>query len=179
MKRTVTSPKSKALWLINHTSLTFNQIAEFCSLHPMEIKSIADNIMHNTLQEKSPVICNETTRESIEKCEKNPSESLEILSYNLDPSIKITIKKHIYTGISKRQNKPSAILWLIANIPNITINEIRSITGCTKLLAEAIINKTHSKINEITPKDPASLGLCTQSQLNTVINLHKKPSNEH
>lgn len=174
MKRTVTSPKSKALWLINNTSLTFNQIADFCNLHIIEVKSISDNIMCQSLQEKSPITQNEITLEHIQECEKNPNKSLELLEYNLDPSLKITIKKRTYISVSKRQNKPSATLWLINTIPTITIPEIRTLIGCTKQMAESIFNKTYSKINEITPKDPASLGLCTQSQLNNLINAHKK-----
>ncbi len=169
LDRTVTSPKATALWLINNTSVTFQQIADFCQLHQMEVKSIADGVMSKSLRDKNPVLSNEITQSNIDECEGDPSKSLKILGYGLDPDIKIKVKKKGYISVSKRHNKPSAILWLHKNISNITAKEIRTITGASKQMIDSVINGTHRYSSEITPKDPVSLGLCTQIQLNTLI----------
>jgi hypothetical protein len=176
LKRTVTSPKATALWLINNTSLTFRQIADFCSLHQMEVKSIADGVMSASLKEKNPILHKEVTEEQIHECEQDESKSLDVLGFGLDGITNIKVKKKAYVSISKRHNKPSAILWLHKNITNITIQDIRTITSATKQMIESVINGTYRYSKEIAPKDPVSLGLCTQSQLNALIEKTKERS---
>lgn len=169
INRIVTSPKATALWFVNNTSLTFQQIANFCGLHLMEVKSIADGVMSKSLREKDPIFHNEVTLEKIEECEKDANKDLIINGYELDEDFKIKIKKKGYVSVSKRQNKPNAILWLHKNVPNITAKEIRSVTGVTKKLVESIIDGSYKHLKDLTPKDPVSLGLCTQLQLNSLI----------
>lgn len=169
LNKTVTSPKATALWLVNNTSLTFQQIADFCSLHLMEVKSIADGVISRNLREKSPISHNETTEEKIIECERDSTKSLVVEGYDLGDELKIKIKKKGYVSVSKRQNKPSAVLWLIKNVPDITVTEIRSLVGVTKPMAESVINGSYRYYSDLTPKDPVSLGICTQSQLNTLI----------
>jgi hypothetical protein len=173
VKRSVTSPKSKALWLIHNTSLTFKQIAEFCSLHELEIKSIADGIMSATLRERSPILDGEITQDQIAICEKNPETFLTIHGYGLDDGLSIKIKNKTYVSVAKRQNKPSAILWLHKNIVGISAKDIRSITGATTQMIESIVSGTYRLMSEISSKDPVSLGICTQTQLNALIVKYK------
>jgi hypothetical protein len=173
LSRSVTSPKSKALWLINNTSLTFKQIADFCSIHELEVKSIADGVMSSSLREKSPIVDNEITIDQIHQCEKNPLSALIINHYGLDESLSLKIKNKTYISVAKRQNKPSAILWLKNNIYGITVKDIKSITGATSKMIESIIAEKYRLINEVSPKDPVSLGICTQMQLNTLIQKYK------
>ncbi len=173
VKRSVTSPKSKALWLIHNTSLTFKQIAEFCSLHELEIKSIADGIMSATLRERSPILDGEITQDQIAICEKNPETFLKIHGYGLDDGLSIKIKNKTYVSVAKRQNKPSAILWLHKNIVGISAKDIRSITGATTQMIESIVGGTYRLMSEISSKDPVSLGICTQTQLNALIVKYK------
>lgn len=177
IKRTVTSPKATALWLVNNTSLTFQQIADFCSLHQMEVKSIADGVMSSSLREKSPVLHNELSSEDIAECEANPKKKLQILGYDLDSEIKVKVKAKTYVSVAKRHNKPSAVLWLHKNISGISPKEIRSITGATKQMIDSIIAGTYRHYDELVAKDPVSLGLCTQAQLNAMMDKFKSTSN--
>ena len=169
VKRSVTSPKSKALWLIHNTSLTFKQIADFCLLHELEIKSIADGIMSATLRERSPIFDGEITQEQISVCEQNPEKTLVIQGHNFDEGLTIKVKNKTYVSVAKRQNKPSAILWLSKNIAGITPKEIRSITGATTQMIDSIVTGKYRLMSEIVAKDPVSLGICTQTQLNALI----------
>ncbi len=173
VKRSVTSPKSKALWLIHNTSLTFKQIADFCLLHELEIKSIADGIMSATLRERSPLLDGEITQEQITSSEHNSEKPLTIQGYNFDEGLSIKVKNKTYVSVAKRQNKPSAILWLHRNIASITPKEIRSITGATMQMIDSIVMGKYRLMSEITPKDPVSLGICTQTQLNALIVKYK------
>jgi len=169
IKRAVTSPKAKALWLIQNTSLTFRQIANFCLIHELEVKSIADGIMSASLRGKNPILEGEVTQEQIAECEKNSEKNLTVQGYNLSEDLSIKVKNKTYVSVAKRQNKPSAVLWLHKNIVGITPKEIRSITGATSQMIEAIIAGTHRMISDLSPKDPVSLGICTQTQLNALM----------
>lgn len=174
LKRIITSPKATAVWLLDNTSLTFKQIADFCHMHTVEIRSIADGIMSGGVKPKNPILTGELTKEQILECEKNPNKALEIQDYDLDNSFNLKIKSKTYVSLSKRQNKPSAILWLISHVDGISIKEIKALTGATKPMIESILDKTYKTINEITPKDPVSLGICTQIQLNEIISRVQK-----
>ena len=173
VKRSVTSPKSKALWLIHNTSLTFKQIADFCLLHELEIKSIADGIMSATLRERSPILDGEITQEQIAICEKNSEKTLVIQGHSFDEGLTIKVKNKTYVSVAKRQNKPSAILWLHKNIAGIAPKEIRTITGATTQMIDAIVTGQYRLMSEIVAKDPVSLGICTQTQLNALITKSK------
>lgn len=174
IKRVVTSPKATAAWLLANTSLTFKQIADFCHMHTVEVRSIADGVMSDGIKPKNPILAGELTKEEISESEANPNKSLEIQGYDLDQSFNLKIKSKTYVSLSKRQNKPSAIMWLINNVEGISIKEIRSLTGATKPMIESIMGKTHKSFNEIVPKDPVSLGICTQTQLNEVVSKLQK-----
>ncbi len=173
LTRTVTMPKAKAVWLLDNTKLTFSQIAHFCNMHTIEIRSIADGIMSSNVKPQSPIIAGEITIEQISECEQNPSKMLSISDYDID-SFNIKIKTKTYVSISKRQNKSSAVLWLVTNLKGISLKQIKLLTGATKVMIESIIKKTYKNLDEITPKDPVSLGICTQTQLNDIVSTLQK-----
>lgn len=173
LTRAVTMPKAKAVWLLENTKLTFEQIAKFCKMHTIEIRSIADGIMSNNIRPQSPIIAGEVTLENIYECEKDSTKNLEILEFGID-DFNIKVKPKTYVSISKRQNKSSAVLWLLNNCKNISPKEIKALTGATKVMIESIANGSYKSLSEITPKDPVSLGICTQTQLNDVINSLQK-----
>ena len=124
LKRSVTMPKATASWLLANTKLTFKQIADFCGIHTIEVRSIADGIMLKNVKPKNPILSGEITLEQISECEKDSSKTLEIQDYDIDSSFNIKIKAKTYISLSKRQNKPSAVLWIINNIRGIASNII-------------------------------------------------------
>lgn len=173
LKRSVTMPKATAVWLLENTKLTFKQIADFCQIHTIEVRSIADGIMSSSIRAKSPVASGEVTLESIAECEKDSTKSLEIQDYDIE-SFNIKVKSKTYVSLSKRQNKPSAVLWLVNNVKGISVKEIRALTGATKTMIDSIIDGSYKSLGEISAKDPVSLGICTQTQLNDIVNKLQK-----
>lgn len=163
-------PKSTAVWLIDNTSLTFKQIADFCGLHELEVHGIADGDVANDIIGRSPIENGQLTRENIEECEKDSNKQLILCSCIADTiEVKKTRKNTTYVPMARRGDKPDGIMYLIKNYPNITNQQIRRLVNTTTPLIESIRNKTHWNIREIKPRDPVLLGLCSQSQFNAVI----------
>lgn len=167
-------PKATAVWLIENTTLTFDQIAEFCGLHPLEVQGIADGDVANSVIGVDPVSKGITTRENIEAAEKDSKVSItlneEYLTYIKKESKR---KKAKYTPVARRQDKPDAIAWLTKNHPEITDAQISKLVGTTKKTIEDIRNRTYWNISNLKPRDPVLLGICTQTALEAVIKTAK------
>ncbi len=162
-------PKATAVWLIDNTGLTFDQIAAFCGLHVLEVKGIADGDVATGIRGLDPVSGGILTREEIARCDADPNGRLQILkSIALD--IKPPKKKGPrYTPLSKRQDRPDAIAWLLRNHPELSTQQICRLLGTTKNTVQAINDRTHWKSTEIRPRDPVLLGLCQQIELDAAV----------
>ena len=156
--------KATAVWLVENTSLTFRQIATFCGLHELEISGIADGEVAQGIRGMDPISTNQLTREEIENCERNADRNLELM---INPAAKGEKKRRgpKYTPLSKRQDKPSAILWLVKFHPELTDAQISKLVGTTKNTIQSIRQRSHWNINNIQPIDPVALGLCKQVEL--------------
>ena len=156
--------KATAVWLVENTSLTFRQIATFCGLHELEISGIADGEVAQGIRGMDPISTNQLTREEIENCERNEDRNLELM---INPAAKGEKKRRgpKYTPLSKRQDKPSAILWLVKFHPELTDAQISKLVGTTKNTIQSIRQRSHWNINNIQPIDPVALGLCKQVEL--------------
>lgn len=159
-------PKATAVWLIDNTTLTFEQIGDFCKLHPLEVQAIADGEIAVGMVGHDPVSAGELTFDEIERCQVDPTSRLRITKHALEGKFK---KKAKYTPVALRQAKPNGIAWLLKEIPGITDGDIIRTIGTTKGTIEAIRSKTHRNINEIKPESPAHLGLCTTHELNELL----------
>ena len=160
--------KATAVWLVENTSLTFNQISQFCGLHELEISGIADGEVANGIRGMDPISSNQLTQEEIEKCEKDPSSRLEL---TVNPATAGEEKRRgpRYTPLSKRQDKPAAIAWLVKFHSELTDSQIIKLVGTTKPTIQAIRSRTHWNITNIVPTDPVVLGLCKQVELDSII----------
>ena len=157
-------PKATAVWLVDNTTLTFEQIAEFCGLHPLEVQGIADDEVAIGIQGQDPIAANELTRAEIERCEGNGKARLQRAKTNL-PLPKRRTKGPRYTPVAKRQDKPDAIAWLLRHHPELKDSQIIRLVGTTKNTIEAVRERTHWNSANLTPMDPVTLGLCTQINL--------------
>lgn len=161
-------PKATAVWLIDNTTLTFDQIAEFCVLHPLEVKGIADGDVAIGVRGIDPITQSQLTREEIEKAEKSNS-------YRMKLSRQKTIvpnkskKAPRYTPVSKRQNRPDAIAWIVRHHPEISDAQISKLLGTTKITITAIRDRTHWNSTNLQATDPVGLGLCSQIELDQVV----------
>ena len=164
MAATPLMPKATAVWLIDNTTLTFDQIANFCVLHPLEVKAIADGDSAQGIKGMDPVLAGQLQREEIEKAEKDPNYRMKIS----EPKVRVPeIKRRgpRYTPVSKRQDRPNAILWLVRNHPELKDAQIMRLVGTTKPTIQAIRERTHWNSATLTPTDPVTLGLCSQLEL--------------
>jgi len=160
-------PKATAVWLVDNTTLTFRQIAEFCGLHELEVSGIADGEVATSIKGFDPIQNNQLTIEEIRRCEADPAARLRLLHRNIAPPPKR--KGPRYTPVSKRQDRPAAIAWIVRNHPEVETVQIAKLLGSTKPTIEAIRNRTHWNSANIQPVDPVALGLCTQSALDAVV----------
>jgi uncharacterized protein len=171
--------KATAIWLIENTSLTFKQIADFCHIHELEVKGIADGEVATGILGLDPIAAHQLTREEIERCTKDPNASLKLAS-NIGTEILNKRKKQTkYTPIARRQDKPDAVYWILKNYPDVQDSQIVKLLGTTKSTIETIKDRSHWNIKNIRPRDPVLLGVCTQVELDTVIEKAKllsKPS---
>ena len=165
--------KATAVWLVENTSLTFRQIATFCGLHELEISGIADGEVAQGIRGMDPISTNQLTREEIENCERNADRNLELM---INPAAKGEKKRRgpKYTPLSKRQDKPSAILWLVKFHPDLTDSQISKLVGTTKNTIQSIRQRSHWNINNIQPIDPVALGLCKQVELDIQVKRSSK-----
>jgi len=161
-------PKATAVWLIENTTLTFKQIANFCQLHELEVKGIADGDVAVGIKAYNPILAGELTRDEIESCSKDPNKALKINQKTVEYEVK-KVTGPRYTPLSKRQDRPDAIAWLVKNYPQLSEGQISKLVGTTKNTVEAIKSRKHWNIQNITPKDPVALNLCTQSELQKAI----------
>jgi len=171
-------PKATAVWLIDNTTLTFEQIAEFCGLHPLEVKGIADEDVAKGIKGIDPIATGQLTREQIEEAEKDPSLKLEMAKAKHEvPHVKQK-KTPRYTPVSKRQDKPDAIYWLLRNHPELTDADIIRLIGTTKATIAKIRERGHWNSQNIKAVDPVTLGLCSQIELDFAVAraARRKPS---
>jgi hypothetical protein len=162
-------PKATAVWLVDNTSLTFEQIADFCGLHPLEVKGIADEDVAKGIKGQDPVATGQLTREQIEQAEKDPKVRLKMAA----PKHKIPPVKQKrsprYTPVSKRQDKPDAVYWLLRNHSEFTDADIIKLIGTTKATIQKIRERSHWNATNIKAVDPVTLGLCSQLELDLAV----------
>lgn len=157
-------PKATAVWLVENTALSFEQIAQFCGLHPLEVQGIADGEVSGGIRGVDPIASGQLTMDEIKRCEADPKLQLEIKSTAKQYIMQKT-KGSRYTPVARRQDKPDAIAWLIKNFPTMTDAQIAKLIGTTKNTIQAVRTKTHWNSGNIKPRDPVLLGLCTQTHL--------------
>ena len=162
-------PKSTAVWLIDNTSLTFEQIAKFCNLHVLEVQGIADGEVAIGIQGKSPIIAGELTLEEINKCEKDNTLLLKIIEDKIPLSSDTKKKKRSFTPASRRVMIPDAIAWLTKHYPELKDSQIIKLVGTTKNTINSVKNREHWNMQNISPRDPVLLSLCKQTELSTAV----------
>ena len=164
-------PKATAVWLIDNTALTFKQISEFCELHILEVEGIADGDVATGIRGADPIANGQLAREQIEKGEKDENYVLKATIFENESlaNRKSRKKGPRYTPLSRRQDRPDAIAWLVRNHPEIADSKIAKLIGTTKPTISAIRERTHWKMSTINPTDPVSLGLCSQIDLDEVV----------
>ncbi|WP_294640303.1 DUF1013 domain-containing protein [uncultured Aureimonas sp.] len=164
MAQQLLMPKATAVWLVDNTSLSFDQIAEFCTLHPLEVKAIADGEAAQGIKGMDPIITGQLTRDEIVRAEKDEKYRLKLAP----PKVRVPEAKRKgprYTPVSKRQDRPNAILWLVRNHPELKDPAISRLVGTTKHTIEQIRERTHWNSANLQPMDPVTLGLCSQIDL--------------
>ena len=159
-------PHATASWLVDNTALTFEQIAEFCGLHILEVQAIADDTAATKLTGRDPVRAGELNQEEIDRGQADPQYRLRIQK---EPDKARRTKGPRYTPVSKRQDKPDGIAWIIRNHPEVTDGQISRLIGTTRTTISALRDRSHWNIANITPKDPVTLGLCSQRELDATV----------
>ena len=167
-------PKATAVWLVENTSLTFEQIADFCGLHSLEVKGIADGEVATGFRGLDPVGAGMLTRAEIARCELDPKSRLKISRSVAADQKKPKRKEPRYTPLSKRQDRPDAIAWLLRNHPELPDAAIMKLVGTTKPTIQSIRDRTHWNSVNIKPVDPVTLGLCSQLELDFEVNRANK-----
>jgi hypothetical protein len=159
-------PKATAVWLVDNTALSFEQIADFCKLHPLEVRSIADGDAAQGIKGLDPIQSGQLTRDEIEKAEADPAHKLKLADPKVRlPETPVSGKGGRYTPVSRRQDRPNAILWLVRNHPELKDAQIMRLVGTTKSTITSIRDRTHWNSAGLQPMDPVTLGLCSQIQL--------------
>jgi len=155
-----------AAWLVDNTALTFEQIAIFCGLHILEIQAIADDTAATKLTGRDPIRSGELTQAEIDRVAADPAARLKL---EKQPEQERRTKGPRYTPVSMRQDKPDGIAWIVRNHPEVTDNQIAKLIGTTKTTIAAIRDKRHWNMTNIAPKDPVTLGLCPQRELDAMV----------
>ncbi len=158
-------PKATAVWLLDNTALTFDQVADFCKLHPLEVKAIADGDSAQGIKGLDPIQTGQLTREEIEAAEADPNSRLKLAERKVRVPEQKSKRGPRYTPVSRRQDRPNAILWLIRNHPELKDSQIMRLVGTTKSTIQGIRDRTHWNAANLQPLDPVTLGLCTQIDL--------------
>lgn len=161
-------PKATAKWLVENTALTFEQIAEFTQMHSLEIQGIADGEVAGSIAPNDPVSSGDLTKEEIERCEKDAGSSLKMNSAAIE-FMSRKRKGARYTPVARRQDKPDAVSWLLKHHPELTEAQIVKLIGTTKSTIAAVRDRSHWNSNNLNPRDPVLLGLCTQTALNDAV----------
>ncbi len=176
MADTPLMPKATAVWLVDNTSLTFEQIADFCGLHMLEVKGIADGDVAHGIKGMDPISSNQLKREEIELGQEDAKYRLRLQKSKvvIPPSKKKLRKRPKYVPVSKRQDRPNAIVWLVHNHPELKDAQIIRLVGTTKPTIEKIKERTHTNMSNFQPVDPVALGLCTQGDLDEEVEMAGK-----
>ncbi len=169
MSRAPLMPKATAVWLVENTVLTFKQIADFCHLHELEIKGIADGDVATGIKGLDPVTGGQLTREEIAAAEADINRPLHILESKVDVQVKVATSGPRYTPVSRRGDRPDAIQWLLRYHPELADAAIMKLVGTTKHTINAVRDRSHWNITSIKPVDPVSLGLCSQIDLDFAV----------
>jgi hypothetical protein len=154
-------PKATAVWLVENSTLTFKQIANFCSLHELEVKGIADGDVAKGIKAYNPILAGQLSREEIDLCSKDSSRNLNLVQRAEEVQVKER-KKPKYTPLSKRQDRPDAALWLLKNYAEFTDGQISKLVGSTKGTVSLIRKRSYWNFSNLKAKDPVILGLCSQ-----------------
>ncbi len=162
-------PKATAVWLIDNTTLTFEQIADFCELHPLEVKGIADGEVAENMRGADPVASGELTREEIAKGEKDKTYRLKTPAPKHAAAPEPKRKGARFTPVSRRKDRPDAIAWFLRNHPEVPDAQISRLIGTTKSTIESVRSKAHWNTSNLKPVDPVTLGLCSQIELDAVV----------
>jgi len=162
-------PKATAVWLVENTSLTFDQIAAFCGLHVLEVKGIADGDVAQGIKGLDPVTSGQLTREEIATAERDSGHELHLAEPKVHVPEAPAKKGPRYTPVSRRQDRPNAVLWLLRNHPELKDSQIMRLVGTTKPTITQIRDRSHWNAPNLTPQDPVTLGLCTQTDLDAEV----------
>ena len=162
-------PKATAIWLVDNTSLSFRQIGDFCGMHELEIKGIADGEVGVGIKGLNPITSGQLTKDEIDRCADNEDESLKIIENEISEKTEQSKKKKKYTPLSKRQDRPDAVYWLIRNHPELKDSQVARLVGSTKNTIDAIRKRTHWNMANIRPQDPIGLGICRQVELDEAL----------
>ena len=167
-------PKATAIWLVENTSLSFKQIANFCGMHELEIKGIADGEVGAGIKGLNPITNKQLTKEEIERCSNDTEADLQIIVNEVSTKTEQSKKKKKYTPLSKRQDRPDAVYWLIRNHPELKDSQISKLIGTTKNTVLSIRKKNYWNYNSLSAKDPVAINLCTQLDLQNAIEKAKR-----
>lgn len=163
-------PKATAVWLVDNSSLTFEQVADFCGLHPLEVTGIADGEVARDIRGADPIGNGQLTREELERAEKNPAYRMVAQKSRHAEMLKPAKKGNArYTPVSRRGDRPDAIAWFLRNHPEITDAQIASLLGTTKATIESVRSRSHWNSSAIKPVDPVTLGLVGQLDLDAIV----------
>ena len=162
-------PKATAVWLVENTTLSFKQIANFCQLHELEVKGIADGDVAKGIKAYNPILAGQLTREEIDVCSKNHEKSLKLSKSNEEVVVSKERKKVKYTPLSKRKDRPDSILWLVKNFSKLSDGQIAKLVGSTKGTVALIRNRSFWNFSNLVAKDPVILGLCSQLQFEKAV----------
>ena len=165
----VLMPKATAVWLVDNSSLTFEQIADFCDLHVLEVNGIADGEVARDIRGADPIANGQLSREELEKAEKNPAYRMVAQKSRHAELLKPAKRTGRYTPVSRRQDRPDAIAWFLRNHPEVSDAQIASLLGTTKATIDTVRNRSHWNSNNIKPVDPVTLGLAGQLDLDEVV----------
>ena len=161
-------PKATAVWLIDKTALTFTQIADFCGMHPLEVQAIADGEVAQGINGYDPVANMQVTKDEISRCDADPDARLRKLP-TLNP-VKSRSRGARYTPVAKRNDRPDAIAYVLRNFPQLSEAQVIKLLGTTKETIQKVRERSHWNSANIKPRDPVILGLCSQTDLNAMVN---------
>ena len=173
MSNTPLMPMATAVWLVENTTLTFKQIAEFCNLHELEVKGIADGDVAKGIKAYNPILAGQLSRDEIDACSKNPNRELELSKKDNEVQVQQR-KKPKYTPLSKRQDRPDAILWLCKNAPELNDGQISKLVGSTKGTVSLIRKRSYWNFSNLKARDPVILSLCTQEVFQKALDKAKR-----
>jgi uncharacterized protein len=166
-------PKATAVWLVENTALTFEQIGKFCGLHPLEVQAIADGEVAQGIVGHNPITHGQLTQKELDRCIADKRAELKLLK----PIValpKVTGKGGKYTPVSRRSDRPDAIAWLVRNHPELTDAQVVKLVGTTKHTIAQVRDRTHWNTNNIKPRDPVQLALCSQADLDNAVQLAQR-----